>query len=188
MRLIYREFLKYKFLNSLFLGVSIGTIFTIYEPLKPSIYSAGGIALAVAMILIAKLYSKILNITYFYRISLLVELVLLFVICAFLLLSYNYLSALIVYVGYQMTFSFGSYLVRAETLFLKKADLLKMVDIIKQKGYLTGMLISYLFYKLITVFFHIHSKKLQVYDIHILLLGIELAIIFYIFRSFKAVR
>ena len=39
-------FIIYKWFNSLFLGVSIGSVFTIYEPLEPSVYSLGGIALA----------------------------------------------------------------------------------------------------------------------------------------------
>ena len=49
-------FILYKWFNSLFLGVSIGSVFTIYEPLEPSVYSLGGIALAVAMIIVAKFY------------------------------------------------------------------------------------------------------------------------------------
>ena len=54
-------FILYKWFNSLFLGVSIGSVFTIYEPLEPSVYSLGGIALAGAMIIVAKFYHKILN-------------------------------------------------------------------------------------------------------------------------------
>jgi len=109
-------YLRYKFLNSLFLGLSVGAIFTIYAPLKPSIYSIGGIALAIGMLFIARLYHKILTISWFYRISLLVELVLLVVIVVFLIRPYTYQTALLVYLGYQLTFVFGSYLVRAETL------------------------------------------------------------------------
>lgn len=107
-----REFIKYKLLNSLFLGFSVGTIFAIYTPLSPSIYSMGGILLAIGMLVIAKFYYKILNMEYFYKISLLVELVLLFAITYFLIFSYNYTTALIYYIGYQLTFTFGSYLIR----------------------------------------------------------------------------
>ncbi len=188
MKIVYREFLKYKFLNSLFLGLSIGSIFVIYTPLEPSIYSAGGILLALSMLLIAKLYSKILNIEYFYRISLLVELVLLFVICFFLISSYAYVSALVVYIGYQVTFSFGSYLVRAETIFLRKTSLLSIVDVVKQKGYLLGMLGSYVFYEFVEKYLHITDKQSQVYNIHMLLLGVELSIIFFLIRSFKGIK
>ncbi len=41
-------FLAYKFFNSLFLGLSIGAVFTLYEPLSPAIFSAGGIGLALS--------------------------------------------------------------------------------------------------------------------------------------------
>ena len=115
LRINNRNFIRYKFFNSLFLGTSIGSVFTIYSPLEPAVYSIGGIALAVSMLFIATLYSRILNINSFYKISLFVELVILSVIIAFLLFSFNYQIALIVYIGYQITFMFGSYLVRGET-------------------------------------------------------------------------
>ena len=138
-----KNFISYKFLNSLFMGVSIGSIFTIYNPLEPSVYSIGGIVLALGMILVATQYHKILTIKYFYRISLLVELIILVVIISFLIFSYSYKIALVVYLGYQITFIFGSYLVRGETLILKDDKLLKAVDIAKQSGNLTGLLFSY---------------------------------------------
>ena len=188
MTIIYREFLKYKFLNSLFMGLSIGSIFIIYTPLEPSVYSAGGIILALCMLFIAKLYTKILHVNYFYRISLLVEVIMLFAIAYFLLFSQNYTTALIYYISYQATFTFGSYLVRAETLFLKKSTLLTLVDVIKQKGYLVGMALSYLFYKLLENLLHVSDKNLQVYDMNLALFINELAIIFFLMRSFQNKR
>ena len=128
LRINNRNFIRYKFLNSLFLGTSIGIIFTIYEPLEPDVYSIGGIILAISMLLVATQYSRILNITYFYRISLFVELIILSVIIAFLLFSFNYQIALTVYIGYQITFMFGSYLVRGETLLLKKDRILTFME------------------------------------------------------------
>jgi len=184
MQLNTKTFIKYKFLNSLFLGLSIGSIFTIYAPLKPSIYSIGGIILALSMLLIAKLYKKIMNINYFYKISLAVEIVLLVLICYFLIFSYSYTTALFVYMGYQITFVFGSYLVRAETLFLKRSAILGFVDIAKQKGYLSGMLLSFLFYKALE-YLNITQNKIQVYDIHFLLLVVETLIIYFLIKSFK---
>ena len=56
------NYLKYKFFNSLFLGVSVGSYITIYSPLDIKTFSIGGIFLAVAMIVIAKYYNKIINI------------------------------------------------------------------------------------------------------------------------------
>ena len=166
------------------MGLGIGSIFIVYAPLEPSVYSAGGIILAFSMLLVAKLYYKILTIEYFYRISLLVELIMLFGMGWFLLFSFNYMSALVYYISYQATFTFGSYLVRAETLFLKKSALLTLVDVIKQKGYLAGMLLSYIFYKLLENTLHVSDKNIQVYEMNITLFIVELAIIFFLIRSF----
>ena len=146
-----KSFIIYKFFNSLFMGTSIGSIFVIYNPIEPSVYSMGGIVLAVGMILIATQYAKILNTNYFYKISLFVELVILIVILSFLYFSYSYGIALCVYIGYQITFIFGSYLGRGETLLLKKESLLKSADISKQSGYLGGLLLSYVIYLFIGI-------------------------------------
>lgn len=184
-KLIIREFIKYKLLNSAFLGLSVGSIFILYAPLMPSVYSIGGIVLAFAMLVLAKFYYKILTIEYFFKISLFVELVLLAVVLYFLLFSYSYTTALVFYIGYQVTFTFGSYLIRAETLFLKKAKALGFVDVAKQKGYLLGMFLSYVFYQFIEKVFHISDKQEQVYDIHFLLLFFQGLIIFYLLKSFR---
>lgn len=180
-----RDFIKYKFFNSLFLGISVGSIFTIYAPLEPSVYSLGGIMLALGMLFVAKLYHKILTIPYFFKISLLVEIVAFFMVAYFLIFSYNYQSALVVYAGYQLTFAFGAYLTRAETLFLRKRQILSFVDMTNQKGYLFGMLLSYSFYKILEFTFDIQNKQEQVYTMHFLLLGIEVLIIYFLTRAFR---
>jgi|TARA_B110000116_G_scaffold261096_1_gene264892 hypothetical protein len=184
LRINNRNFIRYKFLNSLFLGTSIGIIFTIYEPLEPDVYSIGGIILAISMLLVATQYSRILNITYFYRISLFVELIILSVIIAFLLFSFNYQIALTVYIGYQITFMFGSYLVRGETLLLKKDRILTLVDVAKQFGYLSGLGASYLFYNIIEYQFNIIDNQTQVFYIHYFLLIIELFVVAFLIKSF----
>ena len=56
--------------NSMFTGLSIGTVFVIYAPLDPSVYSIGGILLAVATMVIATFYTKLIQVEYFYLISL----------------------------------------------------------------------------------------------------------------------
>lgn len=185
LRINNRNFIRYKFFNSLFLGTSIGSVFTIYSPLEPAVYSIGGIALAVSMLFIATLYSRILNINSFYKISLFVEFVILSVIIAFLLFSFNYQIALIVYIGYQITFMFGSYLVRGETLLLKKDRLLTLVDVSKQLGYLVGLGSSFLFYKLIEYQFQIIDNQTQVFYIHYFLLLIEILVILFLIKSFE---
>ena len=185
LRINNRNFIRYKFFNSLFLGTSIGSVFTIYSPLEPAVYSIGGIALAVSMLFIATLYSRILNINSFYKISLFVELVILCVIIVFLLFSFNYQIALIVYIGYQITFMFGSYLIRGETLLLKKDRLLTLVDVSKQLGYLVGLAASFLFYKLIEYQFQIIDNQTQVFYIHYFLLLIEILVILFLIKSFE---
>lgn len=184
-KLSLRSFLHYKFLNSLFLGISVGSIFTLYAPLEPSIYSLGGIALALGMLVVAKLYHKILTLSYFFAILLLVEAVILFAVVYFLLFSYSYASAFLFYASYQFTFVFGSYLMRAETLFLKKKELLSLVDVAKQKGYLLGIFFSYLFYTVLESVFTMHDKQEQVYTMHFWLLFTQILILYFLVKSFK---
>ena len=184
MKLLLRPYLYYKFFNSLFTGFSVGTIFVIYAPLKPSIYSLGGILLAIGMLIIAKFYDRLLHIRRYFQIGLLVEVVMLFLVALFLLKPYTYMTALLIYAGYQLTFMFGAYLVRAETLIVKRALFLSKVDIFKQAGYLGGMVGSYLFYKVIE-FLGVIDKQRQVYDLHFILLLVEVVIILLFIKSFK---
>ena len=186
LKIIPSWFIRYKFVNSLFLGLSVGVIFTLYAPLEPSIYSLGGVILAMGMLLVARLYHHILNAVWFFRISVLVELVLLAAMLYFLYASYTYQTALLLYIGYQVTFVFGSYLIRAETLLLHTDTLLTQLDTAKQLGYLSGMGISYLVYKLFT-HYGIDNAQEQVYDLHFLLIGIEMLVIVLIWKSFKRV-
>jgi len=185
--LIPKWFIRYKFFNSLFLGLSVGVIFALYAPLEPSIYSLGGIALAVGMLIVARFYHHILNSEWFFRISLFVEAVLLFAMLYFLWHPYAYKTALILYLSYQLTFIFGSYLMRAETLLLSNDQLLMKLDTAKQLGYLAGMGLSYLFYKLME-YYGITDHQKQVYDLHYLLVTIEMVVILLIFKSFKRIQ
>ena len=162
LQLNHRNYIFYKFFNSLFLGTSIGSVFIIYSPLEPAIYSIGGIVLALGLMGVAMFYEKILNIGYFYIISLFVEIVILAVLISFLIFSYSYEIALCVYIGYQVTFIFGSYLGRVETLLLKKKRILKAVDISKQAGYMIGLLLSYVVFLFIGIkASDLNDKKLQ---------------------------
>ena len=187
LKIIPSWFIRYKFFNSLFLGLSVGAIFTLYAPLEPSIYSLGGVLLAMGMLLVARLYHHILNANWFFKISLFVEITLLLAMLYFLYASYSYQTALLLYIGYQITFVFGSYLIRAETLLLQTDTLLTKLDTAKQLGYLMGMGVSYLLYKLFA-YYGIEDHKTQVYDLHFLLIGIEIVVIVLIFKSFKKVN
>ena len=187
-RLYPRRYFWYKFTNSLFTGLSIGSIFTIYAPLKPSIYSVGGVLLAIGMLIIAKFYEKLMNLKIFFFISLFVEVIILFLVSYFLIKPYTYTTALLVYAGYQLTFVFGSYLVRTETIFLKKKKFLSLVDIYKQSGYLSGLVISFIFYRSLEYFLGITTNQDKVYYLHFILLLVEILIIVLLIRSFRIRR
>ncbi len=180
-----RIYFWYKFFNSLFTGLSVGSIFTIYAPLKPSVYSIGGIVLAVGMLIVAKFYEKLIDIKKFFFISLFVEIVVLGLVVFFLLKPYTYTTALLVYAGYQLTFIFGSYLLRAETLFLRKKKLLSLVDMFKQAGYLAGLVLSFGFYRSLEIFLGIQDNQTKVYLLHFILLVNEFVVIFFLVLSFR---
>jgi hypothetical protein len=155
----------------------------LYTPLKPSIFSLGGIFLAFGMLLVAKFYEEIMNLQFFFYITILVELTVLAFVTFFLVFNYSYMTALVIYLGYQLTFVFGSYLVRMETIALKKTKLISFADITKQKGYLGGLVISYMFYKILG-FFKVTNKQIQVYDLHYGVFSLQLLILFLVYKAF----
>jgi hypothetical protein len=185
MKLNEKAFLIYKHFNSSFTGLSIGILFTIYNPLDPSIYSIGGIILAVSMLLVAKFYEMLLNIKSFFYISLSVEIMMLITIITFIIMQYSLTSALLIYIGYQFTFIFGGYLVRAETLVAKDKELLGKIDVNKQLGYLIGLFGSFVFYKSLEYGFEITESKIQISILHYLLIGLQAFIILQLLRSFS---
>ena len=186
MKLKKNYFLWYKLLNSSFTGLSIGILFTIYQPLTdPSIYSFGGIVLASAMLVTAKFYDRLLNIRKFFQISMGVEIVMMITLILFMFLQYTFTSALLVYMGYQLTFIFGGYLVRAETLVAKDKELLGKIDINKQLGYLLGLGLSFLFYKALEYGFDITEAKIQINILHYFLVTLQAVIILVLANSFS---
>jgi len=187
LKLKEKYFLWYKLLNSSFTGLSIGILFTIYQPLSdPSIYSLGGIVLATAMLVIAKFYDRLLNIRKFFQISLGVEIIMLFTLLLFMILQYTFTSALLVYMGYQLTFIFGGYLVRAETLVAKDKEFIGRIDINKQLGYLLGLGLSFLFYKALEYGFNITDAKIQINILHYFLVALQTIIILLLANSFRS--
>ena len=184
MQLRKKAFLSYTLFNSSFTGLSIGILFTIYQPLEPSTYSIGGIVLAIAMLTVAKFYEKLLNIRSFYYISILVEIMMLLTLIIFMILQYSLTSALLIYIGYQLTFMFGGYLVRAETLVAPEKEFLGKIDINKQVGYLIGLTTSFLFYKALEYGFDITEPKIQISILHYFLVSLQCLIITLLIRSF----
>ena len=185
MKIVLRPYLWYKLFNSIFFGLAVGSVFVLYTPLEPSVFSLGGIGLAIGLLVVAKGYEKMMNLLTFYRITLFVEFLSLLIVISFLLFRYSYNDVLFIYCSYQLTFVFGNYLMRIETLVLKRTVLLSFADVLKQKGYLIGMVISYVFYKIIE-FFGVFDKEMQVYYLHGLLLVVQIVILWCVFKAFHA--
>ena len=161
-------------------------LFTIYKPIRDlSIYSLGGIILAISMLFLAMFYEKLLNITSFFYISLMIELVMLISLLVFLICKISFVSALAIYCLYQLTFIFGGYLVRAETLVANDKDYLGKIDVFKQLGYLIGLTVSYFFYKIVENFFLITEAEYQINLIHFTLLLLQLSVILFLSFSFR---
>ena len=184
-RINNRNFIKYKFLNSLFLGISIGTYVIQYKPLKIDDFPVMGIFFAILAIPIAMFYSKIMTINYFYKFSLFVEVLMVVWIIGFLTEPYSYQIALLIYIFRQITFLFGDFLYRAETIFIQKTEILSKIDVIKQIGNISGMIISVIFYKILENKYLIIENNTKVYYVHFLLLIIQSTILFFLVKSFK---
>ena len=160
-------------------------LFTIHGPLDPLTYSIGGMFLAVGMLIIAKFYEKLLNIKSFYYISLMVEVMMLITVITFIFLQISLLSALLIYIGYQFTFTFGGYLVRAETLVANDKELLGKIDFNKQLGYLAGLGASFVFYYTLKDGFEIVEPKSQIMILHYLLIILQILIVLFLKASFS---
>ena len=85
MHLVLRPYLWYKLFNSLFFGLAVGSVFVLYTPLEPSIFSLGGIGLALGLLVVAKVYEKMMNLLVFYRVTLFVEVLSFVIVVAFLI-------------------------------------------------------------------------------------------------------
>lgn len=184
MKLSFRTYLRYKFLNALFTGMVGGSVFTIYASLPPSTFSVGGILLALGMMGMAYMYHRLMRLDYFFRFTLATEIIMLLMVGYYLLFSTNIMSALIIYAAYQLSFIFGGYLVRAETHFARHARMMGWIDVAKQQGSLAGLALSYGFYKLIE-HYGITKAAEQVYDLHFVLISLECLIILALLRAFR---
>ena len=178
-------FLAYKFFNSLFLGLSIGAVFTLYEPLSPATFSAGGVGLALATMVIATQYHRIFDPWWFFRLSLGVEVIILLGVIGVLIYPIEQPLALFIYLGYQVTFALGSYLVRCETLLVVEQRRLTQLDVTKQIAYLIGMGASWAAYLVMENHLAVVDKAAQVVAIHGPLLVVEAAVIACLMLAFS---
>lgn len=184
MRLLYRPYLRYKFLNALFSGIVGGSVFTVYASLPPITFSVGGIVLALGMMGVALFYHRLMKLAYFYTFTLITEIIMLLMVTYYLLFSTHHLTALVVYAAYQISFILGGYLARAETLFARRSRIMGWFDVSKQQGYIAGLAFSYLFYTVLEKI-GITQNGAQVYQLHWALVLIQITIIATLIRSFK---
>ena len=129
-----------------------------------------------------------MNINYFYQFSLFVEAIMMIWIIAFLMDPFSYQIALLIYIARQVTFLFGDFLGRAETIFIKKTEILSSIDVAKQLGAISGMIISVVFYKILEHKFFITENEPQVFYIHFLLCIIEISIILLLVKAFQKIK
>ena len=184
MKLLFHPYLRYKFINSLFTGLLGGAAFTLYGSLSPSTFSLGGIILALGLMALAYTYHRLMKLEYFFRFSLAAEIIMLLMIGFFIFFPSLQTTAIIIYSAYQLSFILGGYLVRAETHFAKHARIMGWIDVVKQQGYLVGLLLSYTFYKWID-YYGINDAHTQVYYLHFPLFVIEVLVIVLLVRGFK---
>ena len=178
-------FIRYKFLNSLFLGLSVGAVFVLYTPLSPAVFSAGGLGLALGTLIVATQYRRILVPAWFFRLSIAVELITLSGVTAVLVLPIALPLALFVYIGYQITFSLGNYLVRCETLLMGSVEQLRQLDIAKQAGYLLGMAAAWAIYTGLEHWLMVSEETAQVVSLHWVLWGLEVLVLFALCGAFN---
>ena len=157
----------------------------LYTPLSPAVFSAGGLGLAVGTLIVATQYRRILAPAWFFRLSLLVELITLSGVAAVLILPIEVPLALFVYIGYQITFSLGNYLVRCETLLMVAVDQLRQLDVAKQAGYLLGMAVAWALYMGLERWAGLTSEAAQVVSLHWLLLGVEVSVLIALWQAFN---
>ena len=178
-------FIRYKFLNSLFLGLSVGAVFVLYTPLSPAVFSAGGLGLALGTLIVATQYRRILVPAWFFRLSIAVELITLSGVTTVLVLPIALPLALFVYIGYQITFSLGNYLVRCETLLMGSVEQLRQLDIAKQAGYLLGMASAWAVYTGLEHWLMVSDETAQVVLLHRVLWGLEVLVLGALWRAFN---
>jgi hypothetical protein len=114
-----------------------------------------------------------------------VELMMLITAVIFIFLQISLLSALLIYIGYQFTFTFGGFLIRAETLIANDKELLGKIDFNKQLGYLVGLGASFVFYYTLKNGFEIVEPKSQIIILHYLLIILQVLIVLFLQASFS---
>lgn len=184
MHIIVRRYFAYKYLNAIFGGAVTGSVFTVYALLEPSLFSLGGIIVAIGVFIVAKLYGRLMNPRRFFEVTMATEILTLCSLVLFISLPKSYVMSLGYFWLYQCIFIFGIYLVRAESYLLRHIALLSMADRLKQKGYIVGLIISYGFYKG-AHFLGVYDSWNQVWYLYLFLSIVQIVIIALLFRAFS---
>ena len=160
-------------------------MFVLYKALSPAVFSAGGIGLALGTLIVATQYRRILAPDWFFRLSLGVELVTLSGVVAVLLFPLELALALFIYIGYQVTFALGNYLVRCETLLMVSVEQLRKLDVAKQTDYLLGMGDAWAVYAGLEHFATIDDRVEQVVSLYWVLAVVEIMVLVALWRAFN---
>jgi hypothetical protein len=142
-------------------------------PLPPEAFSLGPLAFSMGPLVVALAYSRLLNLPWFFRISVSVEVIVLLSVVAVLIYPQSFLLAAGVYLCFQLTLIFGNYLVRLETLVIAKESF-KPVDIGKTLGALAGALFALGFYQWARTWLDTEDSLILIQYLHYPLLVIQL--------------
>ena len=178
-----RSYIHYKLLSSIYAGSALGSIFVIYATLPPSLFSLGGIALAIGGWAIAMFYIRLINIGSFFIIGGVAEIMILLLTLSFVAFHDAAWISLFVYCLYQLIFLFGNYLVRAETKLLSRTALFSVFDKAKQIGYLAGLGLSFAAYQILGSL-GIDSSKEQIVFLYTALALLQILVLIFYFRAF----
>ena len=178
-----KPFVAYKSINAFFQGVWGTAYVALMAPLPPEAFSLGPLAFSLGPLLVALVYSRLLNLNWFFRISVSVEVIALLSVLAVLLYPQSFLLAAGVYLGFQLALIFGNYLVRLETLVIAKENF-KPVDIGKTLGALAGALFALGFYQWARTWLETEDTLVLIQYLHYPLLVVQLSNLSLLIASF----
>lgn len=182
-----RPFVAYKATNAFFQGVWGTAYVGLMAPLPPEVFSAGGIGFSLGTWLVALGYSRLFNLSAFFRISLGVEMIALISVIAILMYPEGFGLAVGVYLGFQLALIFGSYLGRLETLAVAKGNL-KHLDIGKSIGALLGLAFAAAYYQWARTWLGTNETTTLVQFIHYPLMLVQALNVALLLASFDRTR
>jgi hypothetical protein len=101
-----RPFIGYKATNAFFQGLWGTAYVGLMSPLPPEVFSAGGIGFSLGTWLVALAYSRLFNLSAFFRISLAVEVIAFISVIAILIYPPGFAIAAGIYLGFQFALDF----------------------------------------------------------------------------------